>query len=215
MTMNKFLWSLAIAAAFVSPAVAQGAKPLYENKFDQAAVGKAPDDFLILDGNFVVAEEAGNKFLELPGAPLDTYGALFGPTEKEGLSITARILGTGKGRRFPTFAVSLNGAGGYKLQVSPGKKLLELYKGDAVKTSAPFEWESGKWTHLRLQLRKVKDGEWKVEGRAWQEGVAEPETWAIAHEEKEEPVAGKSAVWGSPYATTPIRFDDLVVSAAK
>jgi hypothetical protein len=213
--MNRSFLSFALAVALVSPVAAQGVKPIYENKFDQVAAGKAPDDFLILEGNFVVAEEDGNKFLELPGAPLDTCGALFGPTEKEGLSVTARVFGTGKGRRFPTFAVSLNGAGGYKLQVSPGKKLLELYKGDTVKTSTPFEWESGKWTHLRLQLRKVKEGEWKVEGRAWTAGATEPAAWAITHEEKEEPVNGKAAVWGSPYSTTPIRFDDLAVTPLK
>src|SRR6266705_1564487 len=62
---------------------AQQAKPLYENDFEQAALDKVPDDFLVLDGQFTVKEEGGNKFLELPGAPLDTYGVLFGPTEKE------------------------------------------------------------------------------------------------------------------------------------
>ena len=37
-------------------------------------------DLLVLDGAFAVKAEGGNKFLELPGAPLDTYGLLFGPT---------------------------------------------------------------------------------------------------------------------------------------
>jgi hypothetical protein len=187
------------------------AKPLYENDFEKSEAGKVPDDFLVLDGQFSVKEEEGNKVLELPGAPLDTYGVLFGPTEKEGLAVSARIFGTGKGRRFPAFAASLNGVGGYKLQISPAKKLVELYKGDALKTSLPFEWASARWTNLKLQVRKVKDGEWKVEGKVWQEGSDEPKSWTVSLDENEEPFAGRAAVWGNPFSGTPIRFDDFKV----
>jgi hypothetical protein len=190
--------------------VAQETKPLYENDFEKSEVGKVPDDFLVLDGQFAVKEEGGNKFLELPGAPLDTYGVLFGPTEKDGLAVSARIFGTGKGRRFPAFAASSNGVGGYKLQISPAKKLVELYKGETVKATAPYEWVSGKWTNLKLQVRRIKDVEWKVEGKAWQEG-SEPATWTISFDEKEEPIAGRAGVWGNPFSGTPIRFDDFKV----
>ncbi|HVY70367.1 MAG TPA: hypothetical protein VHH73_10595 [Verrucomicrobiae bacterium] len=213
--MNKWFCRVLMLSVMAGSAVAQPAAPVYENNFDKVAVDKAPDDFLIIDGNFAVKEEGGNKFLELPGAPLDTYGTLFGPTQKENLGVGARIFGTGKGRRFPTFAVGLNGAGGYKLQVSPAKKMIELYKGDALKFSAPFDWQSGKWTQLRLQVRKVKDGEWKVEGKAWSEGAAEPGDWTVSQSETETPVAGRPSIWGSPFAGTPIRFDDLMVQPVK
>src|SRR6185503_16980334 len=88
------------------------AQVLYTNGFDKAELEKVPDDMLVLDGGFAVKEESGNKFLELPGAPLETFGVLFGPTEASGLAVSARIQGMGKGRRFPTFAVGLNGVGG-------------------------------------------------------------------------------------------------------
>jgi hypothetical protein len=193
---------------------AQQTKALYENDFEKAELDKVPDDILVLDGQFAVKEEGGNKFLELPGAPLDTFGVLFGPTEKEGTAISARIFGTGKGRRYPTFAVGLNGQGAsaYRLQVSPAKKALELFKGDEVKATVPYEWQSGAWARLRLQVRKVKDGEWKVEGKAWAD--KEPSAWLVSFDEREQPVAGKASIWGSPYATTPIRFDDLKVASA-
>jgi hypothetical protein len=168
---------------------------------------------LLLDGAFAVQEEAGNHFLELPGAPLDTFGILFGPTEGPGLAVSARVYGTAKGRRFPTFAVGLHGVGGFKLQVSPGKKLLELYKSDTVVASAPYTWESDSWTWLRLQTRKAGNS-WKIEGRAWKQGTPEPAAWAISHEESEEPAAGRAALWGSPYSTTPIRYDDLLIRRA-
>ena len=193
---------------------AQQTKALYENNFEKAELNKVPDEFLVLDGQFAVKEEGGNKFLELPGAPLDAFGVLFGPTEKEDTAVSARVFGTGKGRRYPTFAVGLNGQGAsaYRLQVSPAKKALELFKGDEVKASAPYEWQPGTWTRLRLQVRKVKDGQWKVDGKAWTD--KEPGAWLVSFDEREQPVAGKASVWGSPYATTPIRFDDLQVASA-
>jgi hypothetical protein len=190
----------------------QAGEPLYANNFEKAAVDKVPDDFLVLEGEFRVKQEGGNKFLELPGAPLDTFGVLFGPTEKKGWTVTARILGTAKGRRAPSFSVGLNGGGGYRLQVSPAKKLLELYRGDIVKASSPYEWESGKWTHLRLQIEKTEAGSWKLLGKVWAGETAEPEKPAIAFEDKEEPPAGRASIWASPYSGTPLRFDDLVVS---
>src|SRR5436190_15528821 len=204
---------LVLLTGLTFAAFAQQTKAIYVNDFEKSALDKVPDDFLVLDGQFAVKEEGGNKFLELPGAPLDTFGVLFGPTEKESTAVSARIFGTGKGRRYPTFAVGLNGQGtsAYRMQVSPAKKALELFKGDELKATVPYEWQSGAWTRLRLQVRKVKDGGWKVEGKAWKDGDEEPSAWMVTFDEKEQPVAGRASIWGSPYATTPIRFDDLLV----
>ncbi len=215
--MNKITticFELVLLIGLAFGAFAQQAKLLYENNFEKAALDKVPEDFLVLDGQFAVKEEGGNKFLELPGAPLDTFGVLFGPTEKEGTAVSARIFGTSKGRRYPTFAVGLNGQGtsAYRLQVSPAKKALELFKGDELKATVTYEWQSGAWTRLRLQVRKVKDGQWRVDGKAWVD--KEPSAWLVSFDEKEQPVAGKGSIWGSPYATTPIRFDDLKVASA-
>src|SRR5882724_7184524 len=92
---------------------------LYENNFEKEPVGKVPEDFLILDGGFAVKEEAGNKFLELPGSPLDSYSVQFGPTECSNIVVSARIKSTAKGRRFPTFGVGLNGIVCFSVQPSP------------------------------------------------------------------------------------------------
>jgi hypothetical protein len=205
--VKGFVFSLLLAAPAFA---AQSKEILYQNDFEKADPGKVPSDMLVLDGAFGVKEEAGNHFLELPGAPLDTFGILFGPTEGPGLTVSARVYGTAKGRRFPTFAVGLLGVGGFKLQISPGKKLLELYKSDTVVASAPYSWESDCWTWLRLQTRK-SGSSWKIEGKAWKQGTPEPDRWAISHEETEEPAAGRAALWGSPYSTTPIRYDDLII----
>jgi hypothetical protein len=202
------LWTLLIQTA----GFGADAKLLYENNFDKSEPGKTPEEFLVLDGGFVVKEENGNKILELPGSPLDSFGLLFGPTEKENWTVAARIYGTSKGRRFPTFGVGLNGAGGYKLQVSPGKKAIELYKGDVVKASVDYEWASGKWTKLRLTVQKLSEKEWAVEAKAWTDGSAEPAAAQISLKDQEPPPAGRAMLTGSPFATTPIQYDDLRIT---
>lgn len=128
--------------------------------------------------------------------------------------VAARIQGTGKGRRFPAFGVGLNGVGGFRLQASPAKKALELFRSDALKSSVPFEWSSGQWVELRLQMRKTKEGEWTIWGKAWISGTAEPTYPTIQITETEEPPAGRASIWGNPFSGTPIRFDNLIVAGA-
>ena len=202
-----------ITLCTLSLSVLAQTKPLYENNFEKAEVGKVPEDFLVLEGGFAGKEEGGNKFLELPGTPLDSFAVQFGPAESSNVAVSARIKGAGKGRRFPVFGVGLNGVAGYKLQLSPGKKLLELYKDQELKASVAYEWKSGEWTSLRLQISKTKDGAWKVEGKAWLQGSPEPAQWLLTADEKEEPSAGRASIFGSPYSGTPIQFDDLVVAS--
>ncbi len=211
--MNRLLPTIAVVLTLASlttvPAQAQAA---YAQDFSKADVDSQPDDLLILDGQFAVKEADGNKFFELPGAPLESYGFLFGPSEASGVQASARIFSTKQGRKFPTFGVGLNGASGYRLQVSPAKKAIELFKGETVVTNAPFDWKSGEWTELRISVRKVKDDEFKVEGKVWNAGTEEPKEPAITLTEPKPSPAGKAGAWGMPFAGTPIRFDDLKVT---
>lgn len=188
------------------------ARILYENNFEKCAVGTVPDEFLVLDGAFKVQQEGADKFLELPGAPLDSFGVLFGPTEKENVTVSARIFGTTKGRRYPAFGIGLNGVAGYKLQISPAKKRIELYKGEGLKQSVPFEWIPGKWMHLKLQITKSKDGGWSIKGDVRTPGAAAAQVIMIGFDDKDEPPPGRASLWGMPFAGTPIRFDDLRVA---
>jgi hypothetical protein len=109
--------------------------------------------------------------------------------------------------------VGLNGVAGYKLRVSPGKKQLELYRGDVVKQAVPLQWHAGSWTHLKLSLVKSGDKEWKLEGWIWRENEKQPEKPSISFTDTETPPSGCALVTGSPYSATPIRFDNFVVSA--
>ena len=204
------LVSLLFAAVMTANVSAQE-KPIYEIDFEKSEVGKVPEEFLVLDGQFTVKEESGNKVLELPGAPLDTFGVLFGPTTNANVSASARIFGASKGRRYPAFGIGLNGVGGYKLQVTPAKKLLELYKGDEVVKSNAYDWKSGEWTELRLQVRQNKEGQFTVCGKAWTKGTEEPNEWLCFDDAAPAP-AGRASIWGTPYSGNPIQFDDLRVT---
>lgn len=219
--MGRRLGAAGICAAaalvlgwFATPVAAADEKPLYQNDFEKAELGKVPEDMMVLEGAFAVRSEGTNKFLDLPGAPVDDFSVLFGPTESAGMAVTARLFGTSQGRRAPVLAVGSNGVGGYDLQLAPAKKALELFRGEERLASVPCTWESGTWTWLRLQVRKVRDGAWKIEGKAWKQGAPEPAGWMIAYDEKTEPPAGRAMVSGHPFSGTPIRFDDLQVSPA-
>jgi hypothetical protein len=183
----------------------------YENDFSTAEIGQVPDELLVLDGRFAVSEFEGNKVLKLPGSPLETYGVLFGSSARDGIAMTARIHGTRKGRRFPAFAVSLGGISGFRLQITPAKRALELLRGDQALESVPWEWKSGAWTQLRLQINKTSDTTWIVQGKAWIAGESEPDDWALTHSREEQPVSGKAGIWGKPFSGTPIHFDDVAV----
>lgn len=186
----------------------------YQNDFEKAEVGKSAGDleFLVIgDGDFkVVAEEKG-KALELAPTPLETYGCLFGPTEVEDVEVQITAHGTLSGRRFPVFGVGLSGVGGYLFRVNPSKKNLELLKGEDVKVAVPYAWKSGTWTNVRLSVKKVKDGQWTVTGKAWERGQEEPKDPQVKFDDSEKPLSGRASFWGIPYASTPIRFDDLSV----
>jgi len=212
---NMKNWFPLILFVLAAPALvmAEPGKVLYQNDFEKAELDQAPADFLVLDGEFAVKQSDGNKFLELPGSPLDAFGALFGSSTNSGVCVSARIYGTSKGRRSPSFGVGLNGAAGYKLKASPGKNSLEIYKGDVAAAGVPFDWKSGSWTMFRLRVRQSGGGDWKIEGKAWAQTDPEPKEWMISLDEKTPPHDGRSSIWGSPFSGTPIRFDNLMVTA--
>ncbi len=211
--MNCLRFAAALSLSL--PLFSKGAEPAYANDFQSAEVGKVPKDFLVVSGAFTVQQDGANKFLGLPGAPLDTHGALFGPAQMDGMSATAKFFGTKTGRKFPAFGLSLNGAGGYRLQVSAAKKQLEIFKGDEARLGVAFEWPDATWVSLRIQARKTPAGAWVIEGKAWPASGVEPEKWSIALEEKDAPAAGRPGIWGSPFSGTPIRFDDIIISAMR
>src|SRR6266850_6368601 len=68
---------IAVALSLCALNLAAAESVLYENNFEKEEPGKVPADFMVLDGGFAVKEQAGNKFLELPGSPLDSFAVQF------------------------------------------------------------------------------------------------------------------------------------------
>lgn len=190
------------------------AQPLYSNDFEKAPEGDPPKDMAVLNGSFTVKAVDGNKLLELPGDPVDSFGVLFGPEGESHLCVQARIFGTATGKRSPEFGVGLGDSNGYKLWLMPATHQLQILKGEDVVATVPFAWKSGTWTVMRLES-KAAAGKTLVVGKAWAHGSAEPKDWTVKFEDKDDAPKGRASAWGSPYSSTPIRFDDLMVSKAE
>ena len=195
-------------------AVVRGDAPpvaFYAQAFDSLEEGAPPENILILNGEFsVVKLEDGNKVLRLAGDPLDTMGALVGPADKNEYSVAARILAESTGRRFPEFGVGACGPGQYRLWLMPAVGELQLIKGEDVLAKVAFAWKSGEWVRFRLQVAKAGDA-FKVQGKAWRDGEAEPKEWAVTAEDKEAPPAGRACLLSTPYSGKATLFDDVVV----
>ena len=215
MTRSIVILTLMLGASWLRGDAPRPADGAYANDFQSAQPGKPPEELYVLNGAFSVAEEGGNKYLELAGHPIDTFGLLFGSEPGHALAdVRGRIQGTSRGKLFPEFGLGSNDAGGYKVWLVPGQNGLELRRGDTPvpRARVPAKWESGSWTWFRLRVSAAGEGKWKVEAKAWPATAKEPEAWSLSLEETQAPPAGRASVWGQPYSDTPIRFDDLSVT---
>lgn len=169
--------------------------------FEKDAVDKLPAS-IVSEAAFAVKEDAGNKFLELPGtSAAETVSAQFGSATAQ-MQVSARAWSAKKGRMYPQFGLGAGGTAGWRVQVSPGKKAVELLLGDEIKATASFEWTTEKWTQLSLSVHAGK-----IEASAQVEGQTEP-TKLTAEAAGALPT-GKAVLWAGPFAGTAIRFDDL------
>jgi hypothetical protein len=193
---------------------ATSAPSAYFNDFQKTSLGKPPDDLLIMNGDFTIAEQNGTRFLQLPGDPLDTFGLLFGPADKSTLDISAKIWADVAGKRLPEFAIGSNDAGGYKLWLWPATGTIELRKADDTKASKPFVWNPATWLHLRLRVRQLDSTHWRIEGKAWPDTASEPKDWLLSFDDTEEPSPGRASIWGEPFSGKPIRYMDLSAKPA-
>ena len=184
----------------------------YTNNFAQAPVGKVPDDIMVLDGTFAIREVDGTKCLELAGDPIGSFGALFGPEGAAALDVKTRIWAASAGKRFPEFGIGANDVGGYKLILAPGRRVLELRKGDDTRASVPASWSSRTWTWLRLRVEPKEANTWIIDAKVWPRGQPEPREWMIRLEDHDAPAPGRASLWANDFSEQPVRFTDLSVT---
>lgn len=206
--MKRMLFSLLLLAC------AARADEMKSFVFDADAwtEGDVPKEVFVVDGTIKIAAKDGNKAIMVDPSPITDATAQLGDSANGSASIEAKVFASKKGRSFPRFGVSVHGMNGYRLIANLSKKQVELVKGDQVVKSAPFNWTTETWTKLRLDVKKTSDTEWSIMGKIWPADADEPKDAAIQHTDGNLKGQGKCAIWGTPFAETPIYFDDVKVA---
>ncbi len=185
--------------------------PIFHEDFEKVQVGVEPEVLFILDGDFDKVRLDGNSVLRLRGEPLAEFGALFGPSRKEDISVSLRVWSESAGRRHPVFGVGLNGITGVRFLVNPATRTVKLAHDETTLKSAPLEWQSGSWMSIILQIAEVSGNLWEIRGKVWKSNQIEPSRWNTIATTDKEPRKGKASLWGIPYSGKDILFDDLRV----
>lgn len=220
--MNKHLLSALMLAATLpatgdesAPAAPKAESPEVVNEdFSKLAAGKLPDELMVVEGEFEIVEDGGNKILTMKPEPLAEGGVLLGKSLKAGGTMKAKIKATNRKRSYPKFGVGIGGTSGYRFRIVPAEKLVEIVKEDERLASAECSWKSDAWHWVEFSALAGADGKWALEGRLWEDGQPRPEkpTLTLAAGVGS---SGKCSVWGTPYSGTPILFDDIEITPAK
>ncbi len=186
---------------------------VYANDFEADEPGRVPGDYFVLDGGFEIekgeVEGAGQALKMLP-APMVEGSIQFGSSLEGGGSVKMRAKAEKRGRSYPRFGVGMHGLKGYRLRVAPSAKQLQLVRDEEVIQSVPFDWTSGLWYFVELQVLE-NNNSWTVSGRVWSESVERPKDAQIDYIAVETEFRGKASILGTPYAGLPIWFDDLEI----
>jgi hypothetical protein len=212
----KLTFATAILSALLLLTAAAPA-PSFSETFNAMPLGKPPKEkILIVAGAFQVKDlGGGNKVLELPGDPLETFGAMFGPADSNTIDVRAKVWAAATGKRYPEFGIGAADVSGYKLLLLPRQKRLVIRKAEVEVATAPCDgWTSESWTAFRLTVEPAGNA-WRVTGYAWPASGDESKAAKVVFEEPEKPARGHGSVWGMPFSGKPIRFDDIEVRVLK
>jgi hypothetical protein len=202
---GSFVWTQRRCAGQQSQPV------LFQCDFQQIAPGPLPEEFKALRGEFTIKEEQGNRFVELEVHELNTFGVAIGPERGAETSLRARLRGWPSGKRFPEFGIGLGGTRGFQLWLMPAMGELQVRRDNRILARAPFNWRSGTWINMQIDIRSAGEGHWVVAGKAWLDTEKEPANGMVEHQFGEAPPNGQASLWGTPYSEKPIQFDDVCI----
>lgn len=186
----------------------------FEENFSSLEVGSEPENLFILDGAYAVSQEENDKRLTLPGSPVGDFGLLFGPRVREkSLELSFSFLATKKGRRLPALAAGLGGVRSYRFRLNAATKQIILSRQDVEIGREVYQLESGSWCRVRFQALPGDGENTRIRLKLWKRGEEEPEKWLFDEVDPSAFAGGKCALWGYPYAGTPIHFDDLKIES--
>jgi hypothetical protein len=205
---------LLVALLFLTASLASGGElKQQEIDLEKLREGELPQEIFVIDGSIRIKFRQGRKVIEISGdKPEVDAGAVLGPISIGAAKIEARVFASKAGRSLPRFGVGVHGQTGFRLFVVPARMQLQLMKGDEVITAVPFEWKSETAVQLRLAYIPASAGHWTVTGKAWIDGTQEPAVAQITQEISSPPPRGQSSIWATPYAGTPVDFDQIKVS---
>lgn len=187
----------------------------FSENFSSAEVGTEPESVFILDGAYTVQKGPNDdNSLFLPGTPMGDFGLLFGPRLRENaLELNFSFFASKKGRRMPSVAAAIGGVRGYRLRLNPAAKNIVLSMDEYVFKELPFQWSGDQWWNIRFQALPCGDANQStcLQFKLWPKQDKEPNQWFLSEEFNVEYKGGKCALWGFPYSSTPILFDDLTI----
>ena len=186
----------------------------FKEDFSEVEVGTEPESLFILDGDYTVQTDTkNNNILTLPGSPMGDFGLLFGPRVKDkGLELQFSFFTTKKGRRMPSVAAGIGGVRGLRLRLNPAARNLVLSMNETILEELPFTWVGNQWWSVRFQMIPANLNQSTiVQFKLWPKLEKEPISWLFTQMFDIQYMGGKCALWGFPYASTPIQFDDLII----
>lgn len=189
-------------------------KTVYDLKFDEK-MKELPNDFFVLDGQFLPKKLGNNYALFLIPRPLDSYGLLFGPdTIKSSVIVSADIFGSERGKTVPSFGVGTHGATGFRLYLRgarEGMVLQIIYNDNLVIASIPYtNWRTDSWTSMKLFVHQISPSEVSVYGKAWPQDQPESD-WMVKYTGKLKIEEGPCSIWGIPYSGRDLFYDNLKI----
>ena len=204
-----------ISLIFLSLIELSNADSIYKNNFESYELNKFPDDMMEIDGLFKVNKnDQGKKHLEMASEPLTENAVIFGPSIKNSATLEVKVRGFKKRRSYPRFGIGLHGISGFRLRVVPSKNKVELVKNEEPVKSVPFEWNSEKWSNLRLQIEFSNDKS-LIKGWVWDDGSTPTVEPVITFSHDGTPGQGKASIWGTAYSGKVILFDDISLKYKK
>ena len=184
----------------------------FSEDFSQLEIGSEPDSIFVLDGLYTVQKQGDDeRSLLLPGTPMGDFGLLFGPRIKEkSLEISFSFFASKKGRRMPSIAAGIGGVRGYRLRLNPASRNIVFSLDEEAIWQLPLSWQGDKWWSIRFRAMPGESNQaTRLSFKLWPRDQQEPTDWVVSEEFGFVYEGGKCALWGFPYSSTPILFDDI------
>ena len=183
--------------------------------------GKLPAGWEAPRGNFVMETKDGQPVVSLQPEPMVEGRIILQKLLRGGGGIRARLSGERAPRAFPRFGVGLQGKSAsagegkestFQLRATPGLKKLEFIEQfaeqDHARAEAPWTWREGVPLWLEIRAQPAAEG-CSLEGRAWAEGEARPETASISLTVPLNPSLMKATIHATPFALKPVVIEKV------